>query len=133
MTISVLSPEFRVRAVPMRRAVSYLADGRQVVWEPRDSQGDEIAVDAELLSRPVPEALAARFVPASRAAFYAAWTQAECAAKLNAVPILVWLRQHGLSGDARLRTATIVRGDLVITTARRSRSDLLRTARRKTG
>lgn len=115
MTITVLPASLHVRPCH-RRAVSYLSDGRQVVWEPREP-GGTLAVDAELLDQPVPPALAARFLPVSREAFFVAWTQAECAAKLRAIPLLVWLRDHGLRGDPKLRTCTIVSGDLVVTIA----------------
>jgi hypothetical protein len=116
LTVRILQPPARVHAQPGRRAVSYLGDGRQVVWEPE--RPGRIAVDAEVFSRPVPAALAARFGPSSARAFFAAWTQAECAAKLNAIPIVVWLRERGLQGDPRLETATHVIGDVVVTTAR---------------
>jgi hypothetical protein len=118
LTVTIRPSSSQLCAIPQRRAVSYLPDGRQVVWEPQDAGPDPIAVDAELLSRPVPRELAARYAPASRLSFYVAWTQAECAAKLNAVPILTWLRRHGLTGDPQLATETTIHGDVVVTTAR---------------
>jgi len=114
VTVTVLPASLYVRPCPNRRAVSYLSDGRQVVWEPREP-GGALAVDAELLGQSVPPALAARFSPVSNEAFFVAWTRVECAAKLRAIPLLVWLRDRGLHGDPQLRMRTIVSGDLVVT------------------
>jgi hypothetical protein len=72
----------------------------------------------------VPRALAERFAPVSNRAFYVSWTRAECAAKLNGIPILLWLRRHGLAADSRLCIETVVTGDLVVTTARRPNAGL---------
>jgi hypothetical protein len=144
VTVSVRPATQYVRPSPGTRAVSYLSDGRQVVWEPRDPCAGGLAVDAELLSQSVPPALATRFAPKSRLAFFVAWTQAECTAKLLSVPVLVWLREHGLRGDPHLRLRTILCRDIVITIGRSERNEVLgrdrrghieslRTSHRRTG
>ncbi|NUR05488.1 MAG: hypothetical protein HOQ22_01910 [Nocardioidaceae bacterium] len=73
-------------------ARSHLSDGRCVGWFAPPGDATNVAVDAELEVAP-PPALAARF-GADR--FWERWTRAECAAKLSDVPIVVWLRRHGL-------------------------------------
>lgn len=97
---------------------SYAADGRRACW-----QGEgEAAIDAELAAQPVPPALAARFPRhASPAVFWPAWTRAEALAKLAGVPILLWLRQHGLDADAPVgvRLSRHDRDGLVIALAER--------------
>lgn len=90
------------------RAVSYLADGRQVVWEPSE-RGGRIACDAELAAQPPPRALAARFGGRD---FNAAWTRAEVAAKLADTPMLCRLRAHGLAAPPQIRTVVV--GDVVV-------------------
>lgn len=77
---------------------SYLSDGRCVGWYA--SVRDRVAIDAELVDRPVPTVLARRF---GIEGFWARWTRAECAAKLSATPIVLWLREFGLDvpGDFR--------------------------------
>jgi hypothetical protein len=90
--------------------VSYLADGRQVVWEPARRSG-RIACDAELADQDAPQALAARFGLEARD-FAVAWTRAEVAAKLTGTPILCRLRSHGLAAPASIRTRIV--GDVVV-------------------
>ena len=77
-------------------ARTYLATGECVVWEPDVPGGTRIAVDAELASTPVPPALAARFGVTDPDRFWVLWTRCETAAKLYDVPILTWVRRHGL-------------------------------------
>lgn len=81
--------------VPSGGIRSYLSDGRVVRWRP--AAHGVWAIDAELSGRPVPPALAAATGIHRSADFWPAWTRAECAAKLLDVPILVWVRRHGLS------------------------------------
>jgi hypothetical protein len=100
--IRILPASEHVAASP-ERAVSYLADGRQVVWEPSVRRG-RIACDAELLDQPPPRALSARFAARD---FNAAWTRAEVAAKLSDTPILCRLREHGLEAPSHIHTVVV--------------------------
>lgn len=79
---------------------SHLADGRVIGWF-----GDPgIVIDAELTGSPIPPALAARY---GREDFWPRWTRAEVAAKLADVPIILWVRQHGLTSH-RFEVSTLV-------------------------
>lgn len=71
---------------------SYLGDGRVVGW----FGAAGVVVDAELHAVIPPRALAARYGSQD---FWERWTAAECRAKLANVPIVLWLRRHGLDGD----------------------------------
>lgn len=71
---------------------SYLPDGRVVSWR-GPGQG---VLDAELADQPVPRALAARYGAHD---FWVRWTRSEALAKLADVPIVVWLRKHGLDAQ----------------------------------
>jgi hypothetical protein len=90
-----------VGAPPRGGAVrSYLADGTLVQWlPPVDAHPDVVrwAVDAEIGSQPVPDALAARTGVCDPARFWPRWTAIEATAKLLDVPVIVWLAEHGLS------------------------------------
>lgn len=91
---------------------SYVADGRCVGWYGAPGW----VVDAELSDQQVPPALAKRHGVAD---FHRRWTRAECAAKLADVPIVLWLREHGLdmpSADFELHTFGL--DDLVVTVGR---------------
>lgn len=92
---------------------SRLADGRVVGW----FGVDEVVLDAELAEARVPAALAARFGTED---FWGRWTATECAAKAHDVPIMMWIRQHGLrAGD--LLVETFRWRDLVVSVAPVSR------------
>jgi len=96
------------------RAVSYLDDGRQVVWH-APAAAARAACDAERLSAPLPQALAGRYGAED---FHLRWTRTETLAKLAAVPVLEWLRRHGLDGrleGARLTTILLPGEDVVVT------------------
>jgi hypothetical protein len=91
-----------------------LPDGRQLCWDPGDLlAGTACAVDAEIVSGPLPRAVVAsarrrgRAGPATQAAgrhadvmptadgaserLWGLWTRAEVRAKLRDVPILAWI------------------------------------------
>lgn len=85
---------------------SHLADHRVVGWYGAPG----VVIDAEIADQPVPPALGDRFGTAD---FWARWTQAECAAKLADVPVLLWVRRHGL-GPAGFRVETLRLDDLVV-------------------
>ena len=72
---------------------SYLPDGRCVAWVGPVPPGTAIAIDAELVNMPVPDALERRF---GAEEFWRRWTRAECAAKLSGIPMAVWVQRHGL-------------------------------------
>jgi hypothetical protein len=85
---------------------SYLADDRVVGWY----GGPGAVIDAEIAGQHVPRALAARFGVDD---FWARWTQAECAAKLADVPIMIWISTHGL-GPASYDVTTVLLEDVVV-------------------
>jgi len=71
------------------------------------------AVDAELVTQPIPDALGARrraeggpdagdheHGDADPDAFWRAWTRAEVAAKLTGTPILAWVTTRGFGAEA---------------------------------
>lgn len=96
---------------------SHTADSRTVSWFGPSLPGHRLAIDAEVTDAPVPPALAARFGTRS---FWAGWTRAESLAKVFGVPIVVWLRRHGLrvpplAGTAGWRTLTLA--DLTVSVA----------------
>lgn len=93
------------------RTRSHLSDGRVVGW----FGDDDVVLDAELAEASVPPALAARFGTED---FWARWTAAECAAKVHDIPIILWLRQHGLTSGG-LDVTTMSRDGLVISLIRR--------------
>lgn len=78
----------------LQRVHSRLADGRLLCWQPTGSPGLSFAIDAEIEQQPVPPALAHRCAVGDPAVFWPLWTRAETRAKLNGIPILVWLRTH---------------------------------------
>lgn len=88
---------------------SYLADDRIVGWYGAPG----VVIDAEIADQKVPDALAARFAPESAVGFWIAWTRAECGAKLSDVPIMLWLREHGLSEGGH-DVETVRLDDLVV-------------------
>lgn len=90
---------------------SRLADGRVVGW----FGAPDVVIDAELLSAVPPPALVARF---GGDGFWGRWTAAECGAKAFDVPIVLWLREHGLSAGP-LAVETVVLGDVIVSSARR--------------
>ena len=102
---------------------SHLPDGRCVGWYgPVPASG--VAIDAELDVEP-PATLVARY---GRDDFWARWTVVECAAKLEDVPVAMWVRRHGLAVPPGLLHARTLRpaalaGDgpaVVVTVARRA-------------
>jgi len=99
------------------RVHSWTSDGRRVCWNP--GAGVVGAVDAESRHARVPASLARRY-PLPRPDFWVAWTRAEVHAKLLGVPILSWLKAHGLGGweVPGIRTATHDVEDLVVTVGR---------------
>jgi hypothetical protein len=119
--LRLLPPGHHVGRTP-GRALSYLDDGRQCVWEPRGATG-HLACDAERCDRPVREALARRHgLSLDPLGFAAAWTRCEVAAKLEDRPIAAWL---AAGGDAlararahRPRTLVLDGGRVVVSVAR---------------
>lgn len=93
---------------------SRLADGREVVCDRVAPDGRAVACDAELVAPPPPRLAAALGVRDPRA-FAAAWTRAECCAKLHDVPMLVWLRRHGLAPAADVELETTETAGVVVT------------------
>ena len=73
---------------------AHLSDGRCVGWRGDVPHGVDLVLDAELGDRPPPEVLGRRF---GLHDFWERWTRAECAAKLTDVPILHWVKAHGLA------------------------------------
>lgn len=89
---------------------SYLADDRIVGWY----GGPGVVIDAEIADQHVPRALAARFGSGLSARdFWARWTQAECAAKLADVPIMIWISTYGL-GPSSYDVTTLLLDDVVV-------------------
>lgn len=95
---------------------SHTSDSRTVGWYGSPPPGWELAIDAELTDAAVPPALAARY---GRDSFWARWTRAESLSKLFRVPIVLWLRRHGLRVPPHVpavwRTLTIA--DLTVSVA----------------
>ncbi|MDF8262940.1 hypothetical protein [Luteipulveratus flavus] len=111
-------------------ARSYLADGRGVAWDPPGRGGCRLAVDAELAAQRVPGAVVRRArltEPVEPQDFWARWTRAEVLAKLLDVPILLWVREHGLLvpdlGAEAVAWRTYAWEDLVVTFAVRGPQD----------
>ena len=77
--------------------------------------GPGVVIDAELVDRAPPAALAARYGDAD---FWARWTRAECAAKAADVPIARWLRRHGLEGPGAEDAVTVLLDRVVVSMAR---------------
>ena len=100
---------------PARGLRSHLADGRVVCWSTPVPGGLRLAVDAEVSNQPVPPALAHRFGLADPRLFWPAWTAAEVSCKLRDVPILIWLRDRGLTPDPAIRTRTLRIADITVT------------------
>ena len=102
---------------------SRVADGRQLCWRPSKLRSASFAVDAEIITQPVPPALRARLAAAVETAeFWRRWTRAEVCAKLFDVPIVVWVRRHGLPdqsltrlGGQRVHLVTTAVDDLAVT------------------
>lgn len=104
---SELARSLRIgRHLPDAVTRSYLADDRVVGWY--GARG--VVIDAEIADQPVPATLGEHFGTED---FWARWTQAECAAKLADLPVLLWVRLHGL-GAAGYRVETIRLEDLVV-------------------
>lgn len=80
-------------AAPGSLTRSHTSDLRTVGWYGSVPPGWELAIDAEVTGAAVPPALADRF---GRDSFWARWTRAESLSKLLRVPIVLWLRRHGL-------------------------------------
>jgi hypothetical protein len=104
------------------RALSYLDDGRQCVWEPAGAGSARLACDAERCDRPVRERIARRHgLPLDPLGFAVAWTRCETAAKLEDRPIAEWLSRGGdLLARARVhrpRTLVLDGGRVVVTVA----------------
>lgn len=90
---------------------SRLADDRVVGWY--GARG--LVLDAELAGQRVPPALAARY-GADPGEFWDRWTAAEAAAKASDVPIVLWLRAHGV-GPGPVPVRTLHLGPLVVSAA----------------
>jgi hypothetical protein len=89
---------------------SHLADGRVVGW-----YGDPgTVVDAELHGHE-PAHLVERYGAED---FLGRWTRAECAAKLAAVPMQLWLREHGLEAPG-IDVETLEIDGVVVSVGRR--------------
>lgn len=94
MTLRILPPGQHLPA-SSRRAVTYLDDGCQVVWEPSRPLG-RFACDAERFDRWPRAKLVQRYGFSSDPFVFACeWTRAEVAAKLADVPVALWLRLRG--------------------------------------
>lgn len=95
---------------------SHTSDFRTVGWYGSPPPGWELAIDAEVTDAAVPAALAARY---GRDSFWPRWTRAESLSKLFRMPIVLWLRRHGLRVPANVpavwRTLTIA--DLTVCVA----------------
>ena len=116
------SPGEHVARAP-GRALSYLDDGRQCVWEPGDAGSARLACDAERCDRPARERIARRYgLPLDPLGFAVAWTRCETAAKLDERPIAEWLAAGGdVLARARVhapRTLVLDGGRVVVTVAR---------------
>ena len=85
---------------------SHLADGRCVGWRGKTPIGLDVVVDAELGEQVVPGLLSRRFGIED---FWQRWTRAECAAKLTGVPIVDWIKRHGLAVPAGVMESTTFR------------------------
>lgn len=95
---------------------SHLADGRCLSWQPSAvPPGTACAVDAELLATPVPARLARWAGCRSPELFWPRWTRVEASCKLRDVPLVLWLRQHGLHEDPVLALSTFRHHDAVVT------------------
>jgi hypothetical protein len=109
----VLSAEQPLPTLPPR-AVSYLDDGRKVVWRPRVSV-EGFACDAERFDRSPREPIVRRFrFPSDPLAFALRWTRAEVRAKLADVPIVSLLRSPNRI-ECSLLTLILAEEKLVVT------------------
>lgn len=97
-------------------ARSHTSDFRTVGWYGSPPPGWDLAIDAEVTDAAVPPALAERF---GRHSFWARWTRAESVSKLMRVPIVLWLRRHGLGLPPHLPAVwrTLTLADLTISVA----------------
>jgi hypothetical protein len=97
---------------------SYLADGRRITWllpTSADPVARRWAIDAEIAAQPVPPALAARTGIRDPDEFWCRWTATEVACKLFDVPIMAWIKRHGLVVRAvGLHIATFRYDDLIV-------------------
>jgi hypothetical protein len=111
----VLPP--RTERDPRHLSRAHLADGRVVAGvSPSGGLPGTLAIDAELASQRPPPALARRFGPLHDEEFWRRWTQVEVACKLLDVPVLVWLRRHGLDATpAGVDLHTYVEAGIVVT------------------
>lgn len=77
--------------------VSHDARNRTLVWRPGPAmRNGRAACDLESCARPVPAICRALLPGSSALEFLAAWTATEVVAKLLGVPIMTWIRAHGL-------------------------------------
>ena len=97
---------------------SHLSDGLVVGWYGEDG----VVIDAEVTLAEPPPTLAGRY---GAWEFWARWTAAECRAKLADIPIVLWLREHGLEppppppGEgARVEVVTLALDDLTVSVGR---------------
>jgi hypothetical protein len=90
---------------------SHLADGRVVGW----FGASDVVIDAEIAAAVPPPALVALY---GEGDFWARWTAAECGAKAFDVPIVLWLREHGLTAGP-LTVETRILDGVVVSSARR--------------
>lgn len=95
---------------------SHVADGRVVGWYGEHG----VVIDAEISGAEPPSALVARYGASD---FWGRWTAAECRAKLSGVPIVLWLREHGLEPPGAdlgepSQVVTLVLEDLTVSVGR---------------
>lgn len=109
---------------PAQAARSHLGDGSCLSWSPPAVPPDLlVAVDAELAARRVPPALAVWAGSLPPALFWQRWTRVEASCKLRDVPVVLWLRTHGLHEDPALALRTFVHGPAVVTCGVARRQD----------
>ena len=96
---------------------SHLSDGRVISWP---QAWLTQAIDAEIASAEVPDALARRTSVDDPGEFWPRWTVLQVTCKLLDVPAQMWLSYCGLTGDPWVETYTFTRGDLVVTVGARA-------------
>lgn len=110
---------------PEQSARSHLGDGRCISWSPRSlPPGLHVALDAELADRCVPAALSVWAGGLPSAVFWERWTRVETSCKLREVPVVLWLRRHGLHEDPALALRTFRHGPAVVTCGAAHRQDV---------
>lgn len=107
-------------------------DHRGRCWAFPAEDGQRAAIDVERLDRPVDVGLVERWGATSTEQFIRRWTVAETLAKLDDVPILLWLADHGLPslpkdsdspprrGGVRIVHFTLPEENLVVTVGHRT-------------